>query len=401
MGVWFIGALGSIATTVIAGAAVMSRGLHPAIGMVSDSPLCDGLGLVPIKRLVFGGHEIRPGTIAKAVAATSRENGSIQAEWVRSIGSDLARVDRNIRPGVSAGAGGAIESLATGLRNRKAEPAATAIARLAEDIRQFTSKVGAARTIVVNVSSTEPPASDELKTSTLPAMRRELARRPAAEFRPGLLYALSAVAAGAAFVNFTASGSCLVPAVEAAARERGLPYFGNDGKTGETLVKSALAPMFRMRQLQVLSWVGFNVLGNQDGLILSDDANKRSKVATKDGVIGSILGYAPTTRVGIEYVPSIGDQKTAWDLIHFAGFLGHRMSMQFTWSGCDSILAAPLILDLVRFADLAMRRGESGPMSHLSSFFKGPIDATTADLHQQFEQLRNYCDRARKVRNVR
>jgi myo-inositol-1-phosphate synthase len=95
-------------------------------------------------------------------------------------------------------------------------------------------------------------------------------------------------------------------------------------------------------------------------------------------------------------VPSLHDHKTAWDFIHFEGFLGHRMSMQFVWQGCDAILAAPLVLDLVRFADLARQRGESGPMTHLACYFKQPIDTTTHNLHAQWQMLVDYTNRHRE-----
>ena len=123
---------------------------------------------------------------------------------------------------------------------------------------------------------------------------------------------------------------------------------GYDGKTGETLMKSVLAPMFAKRNLDVMSWVGHNIFGNMDGKVLDDPANKKSKVTSKDRLLSQILGYPPQTLVSIEYIKSMGDWKTAWDHVHFRGFLGTPMTFQFTWQGCDSLLAAPLVLDLVR-----------------------------------------------------
>ena len=162
---------------------------------------------------------------------------------------------------------------------------------------------------------------------------------------------------------------------------------GCDGKTGETLVKSALAPMFRYRNLRVLSWQGYNMLGDRDGVVLADEENRATKIESKDRLLGQILGYPLHSKVTIDYVPSLGDMKTAWDFVHFEGFLGHRMSMQFTWQGCDSILAAPLVLDMLRLTDLAVRRGESGPMKHLACFFKSPVDVSEHDLHAQWHDL--------------
>ena len=165
---------------------------------------------------------------------------------------------------------------------------------------------------------------------------------------------------------------------------------GKDGKTGETLLKSVLAPMFALRNWRILSWVGHNIFGNRDGLVLDDPNNKASKIKTKDQVISSIVGYKPQTHVSIEYIESLDDWKTAWDHVHFRGFLGTKMTMQFTWQGCDSILAAPLVLDLARLALLAQRRDEFGIMRHLACFFKSPMGVEEHDFFKQFAMLGEY-----------
>jgi myo-inositol-1-phosphate synthase len=133
--------------------------------------------------------------------------------------------------------------------------------------------------------------------------------------------------------------------------------------------------------------VGHNIFGNRDGLVLDDPAHKSSKLASKDRVLSEILGYKPATLVTIEYLPDMGDWKTAWDHIHFEGFLGTRMTMQFTWQGCDSLLAAPLAIDLARLADLEKRRGGRGLMRHLACFFKCPEGTPEHDFFRQFELL--------------
>ena len=162
---------------------------------------------------------------------------------------------------------------------------------------------------------------------------------------------------------------------------------GCDGKTGETLLKSVLAPMFARRNLHVMSWVGHNIFGNMDGRVLDDPANKQAKVASKDHLLGEVLGYRPKTVTSIEYVPDLGDWKTAWDHVHFQGFLGTPMTFQFIWQGCDSLLAAPLVLDLVRFAAMAWRRGETGRLTFLASFFKSPYGVEEQDFTRQFQML--------------
>ena len=155
---------------------------------------------------------------------------------------------------------------------------------------------------------------------------------------------------------------------------------------------------FASSNLRVLSWQGYHILGDRDGQVLADRDNKKSKVATKDGLLPAILGYPLHTHVGIDYVPSLHDLKTAWDFVHFEGFLGFKMALQFTWQGCDAILAAPLVLDMVRLADLAARRGESGPMPHLACFFKQPLDTQEHNLHRQWQLLVDYLERVRSER---
>jgi myo-inositol-1-phosphate synthase len=172
---------------------------------------------------------------------------------------------------------------------------------------------------------------------------------------------------------------------------------GSDGKTGESLVKSVLAPMFAMRNLPVLSWVGQNVLGNRDGAVLSDPKTRASKIRSKDKVVSQILGRAPTTCVSIDYLPSLDDWKVAWDFIHFQGFLGTKMNMQFVWQGSDSILAAPLIIDLVRFTVRECRAGRGGPMRHLACFFKDPIDVKEQNYFKQWQLLLEHMAESQKL----
>ncbi len=216
-----------------------------------------------------------------------------------------------------------------------------------------------------------------------------------------MLYAVAAIEEGAAYVNFTSCTGSSLPALDELARRRGVPHMGRDGKTGETLVKTALAPMFAARNLRVLSWEGHNLLGNRDGRVLDLPEHNRAKVADKEKAVREILQDPEThSRVRIDFVPSLGDWKTAWDLIHFEGFFGARMKMQFLWEGCDSLLAAPLVLDLVRLAEFARRRGESGAMTHLASFFKSPYGFTEQNFHVQIEALFDYAERHRTLRRA-
>ena len=161
---------------------------------------------------------------------------------------------------------------------------------------------------------------------------------------------------------------------------------------------------FHARALKVLSWQGYNMLGNRDGEILKQEGHKAAKLTNKDEALRSILEQdVPAgerdlhSHVAIDFVPSLGDWKTAWDFVHFEGFLGTRMSLQFTWAGSDSALAAPLVLDLARLTELAMRRGEVGVLPQTACFFKAPMSGGTHDFHVQYRELLDYVGRVAKA----
>src|SRR5207237_6697189 len=135
------------------------------------------------------------------------------------------------------------------------------------------------------------------------------------------------------------------------------------------------------------SLVGHNTLGNRDGQVLADPKNKASKLKSKDALLAELLGYKPQSHVSIEYIESLDDWKTAWDHIHFSGFLDTKMTLQFTWQGCDSVLAAPLVIDLARLLLLAQRRGEVGVLPAAACFFKSLLGAEQRNLNEQFQML--------------
>jgi myo-inositol-1-phosphate synthase len=324
------------------------------------------------------------------------DNRVLDASLIESCRSELAAIDMRICVGSLANCGPTIAGLA-GMTDAKAdaESPSAAVRRLQNDLRNFQSGTGVGRVIVVNLASTEP-VSDVRR---LPERWQDLSRLmedAATNVLPASsLYAIAALDLGMPYINFTPSLGASPPALQELAKLRGVCHAGQDGKTGETLLKSVLAPMFAARNLEIMSWVGHNILGNMDGQALADPANKSAKIKGKDGLLGQILGYEPQSLVSIEYIRSLGDWKTAWDHIHFRGFMGTPMTMQFTWQGCDSLLAAPLVLDLIRFVELSARRGETGVLSHLASFFKQPLGVAEHDFSRQFSLLRDWSSALR------
>jgi len=371
VGLWLVGAGGNVATTVAVGLGALRRGLVPPVGLATEQPPLAEAGLLPLEALVLGGHEPsarRPSETAQRLASGDR---LFDPALVEAVGEDLAALDAEVRPGN----GGLHASDRDGLAR---------IAALQDDLRAFRERHGLARLVVVNVASTEPHPETPLP-ETLADFRAALAR--GLEVPASVLYAYAALDLGAGYVNFTPSLGSSLPALNALAEERRTVHAGRDGKTGETLLKSVLAPLFAIRRLRVLSWFGQNILGNEDGRSLMDPARRAAKTRSKGGVVPAILGYAPEGQVGIDYVPPLGDWKIAWDHVMFEGFLGTRMTLQILWHGADSVLAAPLVLDLVRLVDLALRRGEVGVLSHLAVFFKDPMGCAEHRLDRQFDRL--------------
>lgn len=391
VGVWIVGALGGIGTTMVLGARAIARGLVSDTGLVTNRPEFAALGLADLDQLVFGGHDMRVSNYWESAYQVYKQSGSLDLEVIQELRPELEQISQNLRPGTTVNCGDAIASLLTDEAAGETEPLAQTVARLRRDLREFRETHQLQRVVVVNLASTEPDpplgpdGNNPLDTPAGMAALIEADERQ--RVRPSMLYSLAAFEEGCGYLNFTPSMAALCPALASLGVERGLPFMGNDGKTGETLVKSALAPMFKYRNLRVLSWQGYNILGDRDGQVLSHSDNLASKVRSKDSVLQGILGYPLHTHVGIDYVESLDDLKTAWDFIHFSGFLDHKMSMQFVWQGCDAILAAPLVLDMVRFTDLALRDGHAGPMSHLACYFKSPLGVGEHDLHRQFHSL--------------
>lgn len=394
-GVWIVGACGSVATCAVVGAEAVKAGVIGPSGLVSELPEFKELGLLPFDRIVWGGHEIRPVDWVASAAEFARENGVITPAILEAVKPALARASENLRPGVTLNSGAGVRSIAPGAQPDRL-PLRDIVRRIQADLSEFRKTHGLDEVIVVHLTSAEPhvvPPREfhylESFLALLEADRRDL-------FPASVLYALAAIESGCPYVNFTTCLGSSFPAMDELAKKKGVPHMGRDGKTGETLMKTTLAPMFVARNLKVLSWEGYNMLGNRDGQVLDQPDANQAKTKDKDNCLREILQDDEThSRVRIDYVPSLGDWKTAWDFIHFQGFLGTRMALQFTWQGCDSALASPLVLDLIRFAEFAHRSNESGAMKHLNCFFKAPFLAEEHGFFRQNEALLAYAARHR------
>lgn len=385
LGLWLVGARGSISTCLVYGLHGLREGSLAPTGLcTARGPFAD-LGLREFSQIVLGGHDVCTRSLSES-ARELVENGILPPALVESGSHWAAAYESRLRPGTLDGPDVGFADLDPRSAQLSARSPREQALQLARDIEEFRQRERLERVVVVYAASTEAwrapdPAWEEWS-------RFEAALDGGAAQPASLLYAYAAFQAGAAFVNFTPNLGSSVPALRELARHKRLAHCGNDGKTGETLIKTVLAPMFAARNLKVLAWQGYNILGNRDGQVLSESTHRASKVRNKNEALRSLLGDEQVhTHVGIDYVPSLQDWKTAWDFIHFEGFLGARMSLQFTWTGSDSALAAPLVLDLVRLVDHAAGKGEFGELGWTAPFFKAPLAGGSHDFHLQFQGL--------------
>ena len=394
IGLWLIGAKGGVATTVMTGLAAMNRGLVEPIGLITETSAFHPLNLALCRDIVIGGHDIRDESLLDEARRMWTVSRAISPDILEAVTPDLQDIETRIRPGTVLAAGRSIQAIASSPESKKVTTPRSIIDRIRKDIVDFSDTNDIDRVIVVNLASTEPPWSLPIPNEfeeISPLLKQTTDSSP---LPTSSLYAIAAFEADAAYINFTPSTGATPPVLNKLAQDKGIPHAGCDGKTGETLLKSVLAPMFRDRHLNVKSWVGHNIFGNLDGKILDDPLNKAAKVRSKDHLLASLLPSTPQTLVSIEFIESLGDWKTAWDHIHFQGFLGTPMTMQFTWQGCDSILAAPLVIDLVRLVDRARLAGEAGSLPWLASFFKSPLGCAEQGFAAQMNMLHNWVKKS-------
>ncbi len=390
LGLWLIGAKGAIASCVTYGRAGLSSGWVERVGLLTELEPFGGLDLAGFDAMVLGGWDVTSRPLSDTVSGLVRE-GVLPPNLVASASVQAASFEARVRPGVLDGPEVGAFDLDPEAARRGSLPPREQIAELRADLEAFRDEHDLTRVVVIDLSSVEAyraGLADDADLADLASLERALDEGRA--LPASILYAYAAIGAGCPFVEFTPNSGATTPALRELAMAKGVPHCGNDAKTGETLFKTALAPMFAVRNLKVLSWQGYNMLGNGDGEVLANPANRECKLRNKDVVLEEILGEHHS-HVAIDYVPSLGDWKTAWDFVHFEGFLGTRMSMQITWAGCDSALAAPLVLDLARLCDLAARRDEAGEMAHTACFFKSPVSGGTHDLYAQFRALVEYA----------
>jgi myo-inositol-1-phosphate synthase len=380
VGVCIVGSNGAVATTVMAGVELMKKGLAPRLGMASES-LVELLKLAPLEEIAFTGWDLRADNAWEAACS----HRVVPRNLLDEVKEELSA----IRPWPTVASSAFLHEMA-GRHLLRASSFREEQTMLTEQLRSFQRARGLERLVIVNLSSTERFCELADVHCTIEAFEAGLDASDA-RISPAMKFLYLACKNNLPHCNFTPSRSN-VPALTTLAVESGIPIAGEDGKTGQTLIKTVLAPAFVIRGLEVEGWFSTNILGNNDGRVLNDPASNKTKVLSKKSALEDILGYAVSDhQVHIHYYPPRGDAKEAWDSIDLIGFLGERMQLKVNFLCKDSILAAPLVIDLIRLLDRAHRHGDRGIQRQLSVFFKSPYhsdgEKPEHDLFKQNELL--------------
>lgn len=386
LGVLMVG-MGAVATTFVAGVELVKKGLAEPVGSLTQMgtvrlgkrtegrvpKIKDFAPLAGIGDLVFGGWDAFPEDAYEAATTA----GVLEKEHLNAVRDEL----RAIRPMPAVFDQRYLANLdATHVKSYGSLREAAEQVR--EDIRTFREEHGLSRVVMVSCASTEAYAQPREAHYDL-AKFEEALEKSDPSISPAMIYAYAAIQEGVPYANGAPSLAVDIPALTQLAKERGVPVAGKDFKTGQTLMKTIVAPGLKARMLGLSGWYSTNILGNRDGEVLDDPQSLKSKEVTKLSVLDHILQkelypelYGDVThKVRIDYYPPRGDAKEGWDNIDLFGWLGYPMQIKINFLARDSILAAPIVLDLALFLDLASRAGMGGIQEWLSFYFKSPMTA--------------------------
>jgi myo-inositol-1-phosphate synthase len=397
--------MGAVATTFIAGVEAIRRGLSRPIGSLTQmgtvrlGKRTEGRNpriseLVPLASLddvVFGGWDVYPDSAYEA----ARKAGVLHGEHLSALKPFL----ETVKPWPAVFDPVYVKKL-QGTNVKKGSSKRDLAEQVEADIARFKKDNGLDRLVMVWCGSTEVYRQAGDVHSTIEKFEKGLdASDP--DILPSMIYAYAAIKAGIPYANGAPNLSADIPALMDLARKTGSPISGKDFKTGQTMMKTILAPGFKARLLGMDGWYSTNILGNRDGEVLDDPESFKTKEVSKLGVLEHILQphlypdlYGKIHHVvRINYYPPRGDNKEGWDNIDIFGWMGYPMQIKVDFLCRDSILAAPIVLDLAIFSDLAARAGMSGIQEWLSFYYKSPMTAPGLypehDLFIQLMKLKN------------
>ena len=397
--------MGAVATTFVAGVELVKKGLAEPVGSLTQlgtvrlgkrtedrSPkIREFVPLQSAGDLVFGGWDALPDDAYDAAVTA----GVLEKDHLNAVRDKL----REIHPMRAVFDPRYVHRLSA-THVKENDSLREAVEQVREDIRAFKNEHGLARAVMVNCASTEAYAQPREAHYTLEAFEKALDRSDPA-VSPAMIYAYAAIMEDVPYANGAPSLAIDIPALTELADERGVPIAGKDFKTGQTWMKTVIAPGLKARMLGLEGWFSANILGNRDGEVLEDPESLKSKEVSKLSVLEHILQpklypelYEDISHVvKINYYPPRGDAKEGWDNIDIFGWLGYPMQIKINLLARDSILAAPMVLDLALFLDLAHRANIGGIQEWLSFYFKSPMTLPELypehDLFIQLMKLKN------------
>jgi myo-inositol-1-phosphate synthase len=402
--------MGAVATTAIAGVLLVRRGQAVPVGSITQMgrlslggdaaigpPLVhDVVALASLDQLRFGGWDI----FADNAYESALGAGVLEERELELVRDEL----QALQPMTGVFYPGYVRRL-HGTHIKQGSSKVEMVEKLRADIRKFKTDSECERVVAIWCGSTEVYLRPSATHATIRSFTRGLAEG-SDDISNAQIYAWACLEEHVPFANGSPNLCVDFPAALELAREHAVPIAGKDFKTGQTMLKTALAPALKARMLGLRGWYSTNILGNRDGAVLDDPESFRAKEATKLGVLEQILDPEHNPRlygdlvhkVRIDYHPPRGDAKEAWDSIDLFGWLGYPMQIKIDFQARDSILAAPIVLDLALLLDLAARAGLSGPQDWLSFFFKSPMAAgRRMVIHDLFEQHRMLEDALRRL----
>lgn len=376
--------IGAVSTTFMAGSIAAKKGLGKPIGSISQmgkirlgkrtenrNPMVkDFVPLASLNDLVFGGWDITDANVYEAAVNA----GVLEKDMLFNLKEELSAIkpmkavfDTKFIKNIN---GDHVKQEKTKMDSAKA---------LMADIKEFKAANNCSRLVMIWCASTETYIQESEVHASLENFEKGLYENDPA-IAPSMIYAYAALKSGVPFVNGAPNLSCDIPAILELAAETSLPVAGKDFKTGQTLMKTILGPGLKSRLLGIDGWFSTNILGNRDGEVLDDAESFKTKEVSKLSVLDSILEpdeYPELYKdmyhkVRINYYPPKGDDKESWDNIDIFGWLGYKMQIKVNFLCKDSILAAPVVLDLALFMDLAQRAEMKGIQEWLSFYFKSP-----------------------------
>jgi myo-inositol-1-phosphate synthase len=379
--------LGAVATTFIAGVESIRRGLAEPIGSLTqlghirlgrrdenrNPKISEFISLAKLDDIVFGAWD----PIPDDAYASAKNAGVLEDRHIEPIANFL----KSIKPMPAVFDRSYVRRL-DGTNVKKGKTKRDLAEQLREDIRRFKKDNNCSRLVMVWCGSTEIFLQPGPQHETLEAFEAAMdANDP--QIAPSMLYAYAALSEGVPFANGAPNLSVDFPAMQELARKNSVPIAGKDFKTGQTLMKTILAPGLKARMLGIAGWFSTNILGNRDGEVLDDPDSFKTKEESKLSVLEQILqaDLYPNLygdlyhKVRINYYPPHGDNKEGWDNIDIFGWMGYKMQIKIDFLCRDSILAAPIVLDLAIFMDLAARAGMHGIQEWLSFYLKSPMHA--------------------------